>query len=465
MLRLRGHDDPRTGARVAALHESLRDAAHPQGSVSLRRSGPHLLLNGTRVRPIREVRLAAQAIWCDLDRLRIGGLEFRTLPNRDQLWAFLDLFSHLEGWIREHGASLGMDSEEDGSQKGPVPLDPIPGVYLLPNIVQANGPEVTDAADRRAEARRVFFRALAGSRSAMRHFAIHRVPELRKSRAIVHEMIETLVEQDYALLGMAAIQDVDSYTFQHSVHVSILSLTLGQALGLPRRDLADLGVAALFHDLGKVRMPHRLLRKAGKLDSWDWSVMRTHPMAGARELLRYGADSELAVKIMLVSAEHHLRYDGSGYPELGEGWTQGLFSRIVSLADCYDAMTASRTYVARSITPDSVVRYMLENGRRLFDPDLLRLFVGKIGLYPSGSLVRLGSGELAMVLQPPTGRQDLERPLVRILKQTPEGWEAESDQALTALPKHHPRSSIEAGCHPLDFGVDPDLILGQFYRT
>jgi len=368
------------------------------------------------------------------------------------------------GGERGWGASRELEQKEDQPEFRRLlsPVELVDGIRALPFRAELHG-EIAPEEDRRAHARRVFFRALAGARVVVRQLAVHRIPELRKARAVVHEMVDCILEEEFSLLGLSAIQDFDTYTFQHSVHVSVLSMALGQGLGLSRQDLSDLGVAAMFHDIGKIQVPRQVVQKPGRFDKSDWAAMQLHPLAGARELVRLGAGSDLAVKVMLVSVEHHMRFDASGYPRLGRDWQQGLYSRLVALADCYDAMTASRAYMKRPFTPDAVVRYMIENAGRMFDPDLLRLFVGKIGLFPVGSLVILESGEMGLVLEPPSSGREVEHPLVRVLGKDEGAWKPVEDRRLSRGAPADPRCRIRAGSHPLDYGVDVDGLLSGIY--
>jgi HD-GYP domain-containing protein (c-di-GMP phosphodiesterase class II) len=450
LRRLRGPDDSRVRDRAEGWLRQLAEIALASGGpVRIVRAGPHLRVNGLRVASHAGTRLALGSLRLDLERLGAGGFEFSGAVTREALEAFL------AAWARGGIAVTPADADVAGPRSGGCDL--AVGIRLLPPGEDAA--EAGTGSDLREQARQAFFRALGVARSVARQVAVHRAPELRKSREVVHEMVDSLTEERFSLLGLAAIQDFDPYTYQHSVHVSILALALGQELGLSRRDLADLGVAALFHDMGKIQIPKDVLQKPGCFGPRDWAVMRTHPLGGARALLHYGGRGDLAERIMLVSAEHHMRFDGSGYPRLGADWQQGLFSRLVSLADCFDAMTASRTYMRRPFTPDAVVRYMLESSGRMFDPDLLRLFVAKVGLFPVGSLVRLESGELAVVVEPPASTAELERPRVRTLGQGRLGLVAGEERTLAAGPAADPRGRIRAGCHPQDHGVDVDALL------
>ena len=457
-FRLRGAHDPRSTEAVARLEETLREAG-PKSRIQ--RSGPHLVINRVCIRPTPDIRLQVRTLWSELDRLGIGALEIDGYIERDALLQFLDLYPRLDTALTENGALA--ESVDAHGKPHPIlnsVLELVPGVTAHPYDPQA----AEDEGDRRNSARRTFFRALQAARLIFRQSQVHKIPELRKARAVVHEMVDTLVEEEFSLLGLSAMHNFDAYTFQHSVHVAVLSMAVGQRLGLPRAELSQLGVGAMFHDMGKTRIPKRVLWKPGRFDANEWKIMHRHPLSGARELLQYGGMSDLAIRVMLVSAEHHLRFDGSGYPKLGEDWQQGLFSRIVTLCDCFDAMTASRIYMERPFTPDGVIRYMMENSGRMFDPDLLRVFVGLTGLYPVGSMVRLESGELGVVLEPAANPRQVDRPRIRILAPGPDGaLSPAEDRSLDDGPEVDPRFRIRAGCHPLDHGISIDEILSRVY--
>jgi HD-GYP domain-containing protein (c-di-GMP phosphodiesterase class II) len=434
------------------VRASLQKLGSDGGPIRLLRSGPHLFVNRQRIAPRADQRFAVQTFAAEWERLGVGGFAFHPEITLEQVEAFLDLYPRL---LRAAG----------GGGNGPVLSEAVSGTEISPGVqllrLEEDGPEPDE--DPAAGARRAFFLALAGARKIVRHLTVHRVPELRISRAVVHELIDTLVAEEFSLLGLSAIQDFDRYTFQHSVHVSVLALALGQTVGLPRRSLADLGVAALLHDLGKVRIPKAVLQKSAPFDAQDWNVIRSHPLLGARELVRGERLNELAATVMLVSTEHHLRFDGTGYPDLGPDWRQGLFARIVSIADCFDAMTAARSYVRRPKTPDAVILEMLRCSGTAFDPDLLRLFVGKVGFYPVGSVLRLANGELALVAEPPRSSAELEAPRVRLLLQGTEGWGVGEERRLADRSLPEPSRRIQATCHPMDLELDVDGLLNRFY--
>src|SRR5690606_28822311 len=175
--------------------------------------------------------------------------------ERDALLQFLDLYPRLDTALTENGALA--ESVDAHGKPHPVlnePLELVPGVMAHPYDPQAT----EDEGDRRNSARRTFFRALQAARLIFRQSQVHKIPELRKARAVVHEMVDTLVEEEFSLLGLSAMHNFDAYTFQHSVHVAVLSMAVGQRLGLPRAELSQLGVGAMFHDMGKTRIPKRV---------------------------------------------------------------------------------------------------------------------------------------------------------------------------------------------------------------
>jgi len=451
--RLRGEGDPIVEERAGRLRRHLGSFLEAEGRLRVDRRGPHLFVNGGRWRPVVEQRVAMRSLWQDLERARLGGWEL--LREAGAIQALLEIYPRLRECVEER------TSLASSGGAGPQAFHLGPGVRALPlaegpGVVPGEGPPEAE------RVMRTFVRALAGARSLFRQFAATRIPELRRSRSLVHEMIDCLAEEDFTLLGLTAIQDFDEYTFQHSVHVTVLATALGQWLGLPRRDLADLGVAALFHDIGKLHVPREILHKPHQLRPQEWSLVRAHPLAGARRLLPYGAASPVAATAACVCLEHHMHYDGKGYPQLAD-WSQGLFARIVSLADCYDAMTASRVYSTRPLTPDSVILHMIQGAGRHFDPDLIRLFVARVGLYPAGSIVRLRSGEEAIVLGPPETAAQVERPRVAILRKGPRGCELAAERDLSAGPPEDGAHAIQGALGPAESSVSVDDLLSGYH--
>jgi HD-GYP domain-containing protein (c-di-GMP phosphodiesterase class II) len=223
-------------------------------------------------------------------------------------------------------------------------------------------------------------------------------------------------------LMMANVHNHDETTFYHSVNVCLLSLALGRSIGCNPETLRLLGTSALLHDIGRVVLPEVSLTKEGRLTNEEWAEVRLHPQEGAQAILAAsGPGQEVAAAVAL---EHHLRLDGQGYPDLGEREPH-LFSRIVAVADTYDAITSPRPYrTAR--TSLEALRVVLDGAGTAFDPDLSRAFLHLVGAYPPGSLLRLETGEVVMVTPSPEGEQALRAVVVR----DPSGAVVEDPQPL-----------------------------------
>jgi HD-GYP domain-containing protein (c-di-GMP phosphodiesterase class II) len=233
------------------------------------------------------------------------------------------------------------------------------------------------------------------------------------TRRVIHSIIDQISDDDAALVELASIKDYDDYTYAHSTNVCIYSLTIGFRLGLSRQELSELGYGALFHDIGKVKLPSELINKPGSFDEHDWVLMRTHPVHGAMTIARgLKLDPHMA-RATAVAFEHHINPDFTGYPTLQEPRPVNLYSRIVSIADNFDALTSGRIYIKRAFPPDEALSMMLFQMQSKFDPFLLKLFVNIIGIYPVGSLALLSNGCLALVTH--TNQGEMHRPVVRVI--------------------------------------------------
>jgi HD-GYP domain-containing protein (c-di-GMP phosphodiesterase class II) len=183
------------------------------------------------------------------------------------------------------------------------------------------------------------------------------------------------------------------------VNVAIYAIAVGMRIGLDRRQLTQLGMAALFHDIGKVKLPHDLITKPDEFDEDEWEQIKLHPVLGAltiASLRPIDADTGLA---MVGAFEHHLRMDASGYPKLSEPRKPNLVSRIISVCDAYDAMTSGRVYQKEPITPDGAIRRLMYKGREWYDPLILKAFIHVLGIFPVGTLMRLSGGCLGIAVR------------------------------------------------------------------
>jgi len=286
----------------------------------------------------------------------------------------------------------------------------VPMRTVVPQVGAVNQEEVRDS---RKVAKRTFYRAIEATKTVMLSARDRRPVDLRKAKRAVQSLVDLILNEEFSLIGLTAIKNHDEYTFQHSVNVSILSISLGQRLGLSKKMLGELGVAAILHDLGKASIPGWVLNKPGRLTAEEWKLMADHPVQGVKMISKLRGLNELALRAMIVAFEHHLNVDGSGYPKLGDRLQMSFFSRIVAIADCFDAMTAHRSYRKSPFTPYEALHHMLIANRDKFDPLLIKAFVNTVGMYPAGTVVLLDTNEIGVVTA--HNSHEIFRPKVKIV--------------------------------------------------
>ncbi|MDE2491676.1 MAG: HD domain-containing protein, partial [Elusimicrobia bacterium] len=270
-----------------------------------------------------------------------------------------------------------------------------------------------ETGDGRRTAQKAFFRAVSLVEEVMRRARAGGDVSFAPARRVVCELVDAVTEDEQALFELTTIHSFDEYTYAHCVNVCVYAVALGVRLGLDRPLLAELGFSALFHDLGKVKLPLALIDKPDEYDAADWDQMRLHPLLGAKLLLSMPRplDRSLA-RAAAVAFEHHLGADASGYPRTRRERRQGLFSRVCAIADSFDALTSGRVYQRRPLGPAEALRRMVQRAGTAYDPLLLRLFVRTVGVFPIGTALNLGGGRIGVVWRNTPG--DLLRPRVRV---------------------------------------------------
>ncbi len=285
-------------------------------------------------------------------------------------------------------------------------------IELLPEEVQAD--EVFEGDDKE-RSKAIYSRTLDVVSEVMDDVKSGKTLKLKKSKRLVMNMIDSLLTAETNLLVLTNIRCHDEYTFNHSVNVGILSLAIGQRMGLHKRHLVELGMASLFHDIGKSLVPLEILNKPSRFSDEDWAVMRRHPIFGVKELMQLKGIDALTARIITGAFEHHLNYNLSGYPKVPYGKKTSLFGRIICVADCYDAISSSRVYNRTAEPPDRTLQFMMERSGTDFDPLILKLFVHCIGVYPAGTLCFLNTGELAVILESNPDPERWSVPKVKII--------------------------------------------------
>lgn len=268
----------------------------------------------------------------------------------------------------------------------------------------------------KAAANRTYSQSVAVTKDVINSMRIGKTPNIRKIKRVVQGIVDQVLNEETSLIGLTAIRDYDEYTFTHSVNVCIFSIALGRRLGMTKIQLYELGLAALMHDIGKSRVPLDMLQKTGELTEEEWRWMAAHPWLGVLVLFQFRRQQEeLSYRSMTVAHEHHMKVDLTGYPKIVRPRTMSLLSKIVSIADGYDAATSRRVYRTELLAPSDVLEEMRDNPRRGLDPVLVKAFINLLGIYPVGTLVVLDTFELAVVSAANPNPEALSRPIVKII--------------------------------------------------
>ncbi|MCT4564571.1 MAG: HD-GYP domain-containing protein [Maledivibacter sp.] len=230
-----------------------------------------------------------------------------------------------------------------------------------------------------------------------------------KALVIVRNLIDELINNEEIIISLGKLRKLDDYTLEHSVNVCVLSLIIGINMEIDYDGLMDLGVGAILHDIGKMLIPKEILNKPGKLSAQEYEIIKKHTIYGYELLKQSNKISEVAAEVAL---SHHERVDGNGYP-LGKKVNRiSTYSRIVAICDVYDALTSDRSY-KKKIESHKALEYICKMVHTQFDNEIVKVFLNCMGIYPVGSLVKLNTNEVGLVVD--LNRMDSSKPIVRIL--------------------------------------------------
>lgn len=287
------------------------------------------------------------------------------------------------------------------------------------NIIEVNPLEIYELEelspkkeDSEEVAKKVFFETINTMKDVISNIKGKQFTDTRRLKRLAQKAVHLAMKDESILLGMATIKNYDEYTFNHSVNVSIYSLAMGRRLGLSRKTLTELGITALLHDIGKSKIPKEILNKPSSLNEDEWRLMKRHPLMGVEIVLNLKQLGEINPRMVIGIFDHHLRSDLSGYPRLFRRKGVSLFGRIIQIADSYDAMTTPRVYKKIPYTPEQALSILLRERGSNYDPILLKLFIGIVGVYPIGSLVLLDTDEIGVVFKTNPDPQLLDRPKI-----------------------------------------------------
>lgn len=350
--------------------------------ISLDLIGEFFYINDNRVRYSLEHLLNFDYLTKELKKRQVGSIIFKNIISKKDIQLFIKAF--LVAGFSDSPYEIMSDrlEESDNIEIG-----------VLKKIKE--GEEL----DKRKIIKKVYFNAVSYSKGVITKIKAGEKVNIKKAKRIVETMVDQILEEEKLLLGMTAIKDYDEYTYHHSVNVSILSVALGQRLGLSKEILTDLGLVALFHDIGKIEIPNDILNKSTNFTEDEWKLIKRHPIWGVIAILKLRSVDNISIRSSIVAFEHHMNYDLSGYPKVRQFFELDFFTRIVSLVDQYDAMTSARVYSRIPLAPDKALSVMMERSGSQLDPLLFKFFINMVGVFPIGTLVLLDTKELGLVYE------------------------------------------------------------------
>ncbi len=386
-------DHPATADGVRSL-KAVIDRYHEEGvDVELAFFEGELLL-GEQLLP--EDSILFDQLIRELTGIGAGSLVFRKGLTLDELSRSVLVLAADSFEVEQNGGLKRMASEAGLS-------------HVEVGAVRVYEQPPSDTAESAEAAREAYTGALELVREIDALIRRNKVVSSGRVKGVVRSLVDNVLSNRYAMLELAGLKSYDEYTFYHSANVAILGLALGSMVSNDYRFMSSLGTGALLHDIGKMTVGLEVLNKPGALTAEEWALVRQHPVRGAEQAAAIPGLDRSAIVIIL---EHHMRFDGSGYPSRTPRRLQHLSSRIVAIADAYDAMTSRRSYSAARVQ-DEAMGLLAQSAGTAVDPTLSRMFVSMLGVYPPRSVVRLSNGHTAIVVRP--GGGDITRPVVRVI--------------------------------------------------
>jgi HD-GYP domain-containing protein (c-di-GMP phosphodiesterase class II) len=379
-----------------------REMVGDDHEVELRVSGEFIFVNGTRLRLDLENYASFSQVLSVFRMCGIGVLSVAADVAPRDWQVFLSL------------AQSATDASPDDRLQVLVEKMEAASVHAF-TLSEPSDSEGGSREESRERAKRTYSQSVAVTKDLMSSVRMGRTPNIKKLKRVVQGIVDQILNEETSILGLTAIRDYDEYTFTHSVNVCIFSVALGKRMGLTKVQLYDLGMAALFHDIGKSRVPIEVLNKVATLTDDEWRQIASHPWLGVLALFQVRGTQEYPYRSMVVAVEHHMKTDLTGYPRPIRPRAMSMYSKIVAAADGFDAATSRRAYQTTPMNPAEVLREMRDNPRRGLDPVVVKAFINLTGMYPVGTLVVLDTYELGIVHAVNPMPDMLSRPLVRVI--------------------------------------------------
>lgn len=387
---------------IADLQEIAEEMMLQQDELELRVSEEFFFINGTRLRIEVDSHASVSNLLAVFHESGIGLCRFHPDAASREWYAFL--------------SQLNTPTSGDISERRGQILDRLDSLGIRRFEL---GPPTNAAEEFREKAKeaakRVYAQSVTVTKEVINSVRMGQSPNIRKIKRVVQGIVDQILNEESSLMGLTTLRDYDEYTFTHSVNVCIFSVALGRKLGLTRLQLYDLGIAALMHDIGKTRVPLDILTKPTGLTDPEWRAIVRHPWQGVLALFQMRGQYDVPYRAMVVAFEHHKKLNDTGYPKHIRPRTLSIFSKMVSVVDCFDAATSRRTYQSVPLSPADVLQEMRNNPKRGMDQAVVKAFMSLVGHYPVGTLVVLDTLELAVVHAVNPVAEAISRPIVRVI--------------------------------------------------
>jgi HD-GYP domain-containing protein (c-di-GMP phosphodiesterase class II) len=401
--RIYGFDHPTVVKSAQAFVDSMRLFSGRAGDAILEVKDDYVFLSDVRIRPDAGGFEIFHFLVSAFHRLGIGRVHFLPELTLKDVRSFVDAFNALSE------PSDALEQLEQLEQQLAAA-----GVQTI--ALEPPAPTVAAPPERRRRnvAVEAYYRTVTVLRDVHESLQAGRSISIAKAKKAMHAIVEVVQENETEILALVGIKRLGRYEVTHPTNTAILAVAVGSRLGLPRKALAELGMAALFLDLGMLSVDDSALEARRALTPAEREQMERHPVEAAKAFLQGERMVDVTVRCLRTSFEHHRRYDTTGYPRVEAGKRNSLFTEIVSICDCYDAMTSPRAYRLEPIPPPEALQLMLEEAGSKFDPRLVKVFINTVGIYPLGSLVLLSTGEMGTVYRPNLAVELMARPKVKL---------------------------------------------------
>jgi len=441
--------------KISKIHDPKNDAFQEQGQllfgslthllqeeeeVSFRVRHSSLLLNGVRMKSSLGTYPIFKSVLEEFRLRELDALAFKPGLTLEELFRFMPIFARRD--------------KKDGSMYARLQADI--DAADISHIVLEKASILKSPSNLNRNTARIFFLSIVHLKESYKRNQKNEGIKVHTTRRLMQSIYNHIVDNESFVFGLTNLKNHDEYTLNHSVNVCLLATALGRRLGLNRGELVDLGIAAFFHDLGKLETPLEILNKPAKLSDGEREIMEQHPFKGAEKLVLLKESQRLPLRAIHVALEHHIKEDLTGYPRYFKKEDVNLFSKIVKVVDFFDAVTTKRVYRTKVFTRAEALSLMLEQSGTEFHPVILKAFVNLMGVFPIGSLVALNTGEMGIVFDLNPDPKLLFRPSVKLITDAA-GNKVDGEivdlSEMDTETNRYPRT-IATALNPHDYGIE-----------